>query len=364
MNFSRSGRLAVTFCSKITTNYMRTISGEKTLRSVNHLSEATLSAAVEGNLAPWERRRVLRHLAACPQCTEEWATLHAILREENLLPPTPLRHPLEQALGWPSLIAPLPAWAWHLILFALTPLAWIALVDVATVPYLSVRRTLEVWPAALLMTTHFIWLQSRLRELMVNLWQAGVPADEVDAFQRRYSAVFQGRRLGGGWFFVGLALLGTLINWLLFPAQVPWEEAKAELIGFYALVVTAAMYWGWLWGGRLLWGLAGLWRRYPALTEQPIARWSRHLGMGWVAVAAGSMAWHLAFAVGVPEIESAMRVWGTIIFLVLLSLWSGYAVLEWRLARRPGQLRWIWQTAMCLIITLALVMLTLPIVYL
>jgi hypothetical protein len=90
----------------------------------------------------------------------------------------------------------------------------------------------------------------------------------------------------------------------------------------------------------------------------------RRLAVGWVAVAAGSMAWHLAVEVGVSGIETATQVWGTVILLILLLLWSGYAMLELRVARRPGQLRWIWQTAMCLIITLALVMLTLPIVHL
>lgn len=334
------------------------------MRSGNHLSEATLAAAVEGNLAPWERRRVLRHLASCPQCTQEWAALHALLREANLLPPMPLRHPLEQALDWLGLIAPLPAWAWHALLFALTPLAWIALVDVASVPSLSVRRTLEVWPAALLMTTHFIWLQSRLRHLMVGLWEAGVPADEVDAFQRRYLFVFQGRRMGGGWFFLGVALVATVMNWLLMPASPPWEGLKVAVIGFYALIVTAAMYWGWLWGGRLLWGLASLWQRHPLLAEQPISAWVRCLAGGWVAVAAGSMAWHLAVEAGVPETRTAIQAWAAVIFPVLLALWGGYAVLEWRLARRPREWRWIWQPAMRLIITLGLVMLTLPIVHL
>ncbi|MBM4430454.1 MAG: hypothetical protein FJ026_08940 [Chloroflexi bacterium] len=333
------------------------------MRSVNHLSEATLAAAVEGNLAPGERRRMLRHLAACLQCTKEWAALHTLLREANLLPPMPLQHPLEQALDWLGLIAPLPAWVWHALLFALTPLAWIALVDVASVPYLSVRRTLEVWPAALLMTTHFIWLQSRLRQLMVGLWEAGVPADEVDAFQRRYLFVFQGRRLGGGWFFLGLALVATVINWLLMPAPPPWEGLKVAVIGFYALVVTVAMYWGWLWGGRLWCGLAQLWQRHPILVEQPITAWVRRLAGGWMAVAAGSMAWHFAVEVGVPETQTAIQVWAAVIFLVLLALWGGYAVLELRLARRPGELSWVWQPAVRLTITLVLVMLTLPIVH-
>ena len=162
---------------------------------------------------------MIRHLASCPLCTEEWAALHTLSREANLLPPTPLRRPLEQALGWLGLIAPLPAWAWHAL-------------------------------------------------------------------------------------------------------------------------------------------------RYPILMEQPIAAWVRRLAGGWVAVAAGSMAWHLAVEGGVPETQTAIQVWRAVIFLVLLALWGGYAVLEWRLARRPGELSWVWPPAVRLIITLALVMLTLPIVHL
>ena len=327
-----------------------------------HVSGAVLAAAVEGALTPWERRRVLRHLAVCPQCTGEWATLHTLLREAGLLPPTPLRHPLEQALDWLGLIAPLPAWAWHALWFALVPLAWIALVDVASVPYLSVQRTREVWPAALLMTTHFIWLQSRLRQLMVGLWEAGVPIEEIGAFQRRYLLVFQGRRLGGGWFFLGLALAATVINWLLMPAPPFWEGLKVAVIGFYALMVTAAMYWGWLWGGRLWWGLAQLCGRYPRLVEQPLAAWVRRLAAGWVAVAAGSMAWHFAVEVGVPETQTAIRAWGAVIFLVLLALWGGYAALEWQLARRPIRQRRNWRLALRLTGTLALVLLALPMI--
>ena len=91
------------------------------MASTEHLSDETLAAAVEGRLTPQERRRVLRHLAACPQCTAAWTALHAMLQRAEALPPTPLEHPLEQALGWLRAIAPLPAWAWHLLLFGLVP---------------------------------------------------------------------------------------------------------------------------------------------------------------------------------------------------------------------------------------------------
>lgn len=74
------------------------------------------------------------------------------------------------------------------------------------------------------------------------------------------------------------------------------------------------------------------------------------------------MAWHLAMEGGTEEIQLAARVWGAMIFLVLLTLWSGYAMLEVRLIRRPGQWRLMWQPALRLIITLALVSLVLPII--
>lgn len=313
---------------------------------------------------PWERRGVLQHLAVCPQCTRELTELHALLQGQDLLPPAPLLHPLEQALGWLRRLLPLPPWAWHLILFGITPLLWIALVDVSSVSFLqTVRHTLEPWPAALLMTTHFVWLQARLRQLMVRLWQAGVPPDDVDAFQRRYLSSFQGTSLGGGWLFFGLAILAIIVNWLIFPPEIPWERVKLEVIGFYALGATIAMYWSWLQGGHLLRGLADLWRRHPALLAQPETKRVRHLAAGWVAVAGGSMAWHFAFSVGVPEVGLAMRVWGVAVFLILLALWSGYAVLEWCMAQRPTQLRWAWQPALRLLFTLLMLGLTLASIY-
>lgn len=74
-----------------------------------HLSATVLAAAVEGRLTPWERHRVLRHLAACPSCAEEWAMLYALLREANSFEP-PSSHPLEHVAkgigSFVSLFAP------------------------------------------------------------------------------------------------------------------------------------------------------------------------------------------------------------------------------------------------------------------
>ncbi|MGQ9490635.1 MAG: zf-HC2 domain-containing protein [Anaerolineae bacterium] len=328
---------------------------------MEHLSDETLAAAVEGRLTPKERRRVLRHLAACPRCAEAWAALHALAQHAGTLPPAPLEHPLEQALGWLRAIAPFPAWAWHLLLFGLVPLAWLAAVDAEALPKLGVfRYTLQAWPAAWLMTTHFLWLQSRLRELMEGLWAAGLPAEQVEAFQRRYLAILQGQGVGGIWLFLGLALVASLGNWWLAPPAQVGEGLKAYGIGFYALWATAAMYWGWVWGGRLWWGLGRLVQAHPRLRDHPVLARGRRLAAGWVVVAGVSMLWHLLLSMAAPEIHGAARAWGALISLVLLSLWGGYAALEWQLAPRPLLQRGNGWLVARLALTLALVAMTLP----
>ncbi|MCS7220080.1 MAG: zf-HC2 domain-containing protein [Anaerolineae bacterium] len=326
-----------------------------------HLSEVMIAAAVEGHLAPWERHRVVRHLAACSRCAAEWAALHTLLQQTRQIAPVPLGHPLEEALGWLSRLAPLPPWAWHAILFALTPLLWLVLVESAMVFHLGILPyTLRAWPAAWLMTTHFLWLQPRLREMIRELWEAGVSVEEVEAFQRRYLAMLQGQGWGSGWLFLGLALGGTVVNWVLVPPDRVWEGVKTAVIGFYALLATAAMYWGWLWGGRLWWGLAQLAQQHSPLKERSVLARARRLAGGWVVVAGASMLWHLVLSFGAPEIRPAVQIWGGLISLVLLSLWGGYAVLEWRLAQRPI-LQWAnWRLVARLALTLALVALTSP----
>lgn len=87
---------------------------------------------------------------------------------------------------------------------------------------------------------------------------------------------------------------------------------------------------------------------------------ARRLAGGWVVIASAGMLWHLAFSLGAPEIRLAIRVWGTLISLVLLSLWSGYAALEWHLALHPIRQLGNWRLAARLALTLALVMLTFP----
>lgn len=333
----------------------------KETNSQARLPDEMIAAAVEGRLSPWERRQVLRRLAKSPGAIEAYAALHSMLRQAGMLPPAPLIHPLEQALGWLRVIAPLPVWAWHLLLFGLVPLAWLAAVDAEVLPELGVfRYTLQAWPAAWLMTTHFLWLQPRLRELMEGLWAAGLPAEQVEAFQRRYLAILQGQGVGGIWLFLGLALAMNLGNWWLAPPAQVGEGLKAYGIGLYALWVTAAMYWGWLWGGRLWWGMGRLVQEAPWLKAHPVLARSRRLAAGWVVIASVSMLWHLLMTPGAPEVHRALQAWGSLVSLVLLMLWGGYAALEWQVAPRPLRQRGNGWLVARLALTLALVALTLP----
>ena len=316
----------------------------------DHLTDEVLAASVEGNLRPAEQHRVDRHLATCPACLERPAALHALLAEAGLLPPALSHHPLERALARLQRIAPWPVWAWHALLFGVTPLLWLVAVDLTAIPWRrSVVGALAAWPAALLMTTHFLWLQPRLRTLLHNLWEAGTPEAEVTAFAHRTLAPLQGWGWGGGWLFVLLTVGGSAFNQLSMHA-VPWEWLKEALLGFYAGLATAAMYWGWLWGGRLWWALARLEGATPALLNR-----ARRLALGWVVVAGGSMGWHLLLAVHILGRSPGLRVWSVLIGLILLSLWSGYAALELRLVRRRGGSFRAWPVAVRLGGTLLLV---------
>lgn len=148
------------------------------------------------------------------------------------------------------------------------------------------------------------------------------------------------------------------------PSAATKENLKAVAIGFYALTATSAMYWGWLWGGRLWRQLGQLVERHPHLKEEALLSWARRLAGGWVAVAGGCMLWHLLLSFNAPDVQPAAQVWSTVISLMLISLWSGYARLEWRLAQRPIAQRRNWQPALRLATTLALVGFGLPLPWL
>ncbi|MBN1139864.1 MAG: zf-HC2 domain-containing protein [Anaerolineae bacterium] len=329
-----------------------------------HMTELEIATYLEGRLSPWQRRQVERHLAHCSACGREIGEISRWLREADLLPPRALFHPLElwllSLVSWRrGLGLSKPQVLLHVLFFALTPLLWLALVDVAAIPHLqSPILTLAPWPAALLMTGHFVWLQPKLRQLIAELWQAGAPYQDVEAFQERFLVPLYGWRWGGMWLFLGLGLATTLANWVIIPPDSTWEGIKRDVLGLYAVVATMAMYWGWLWGGRLWCGLARLWQHEPALVNHPVSAHARRLASAWVGVAGGSMAWHLAITTQMTSVRPAHQVWGALISLALLSLWSGYAALEWRVGQgRPSSLSWGWLPASRLLVTAILAVL-------
>lgn len=336
----------------------------------DHLSEAMIASAVEGNLTPWERRRVLRHLADCQRCTQELAEVHTALRETNLLPPIPLRHPLEEALGWLDLIAPLPAWVWQGVLLVLTCLAWLFLVNMSSVlwlrdpvyaflPYLSV----------ILFTAHFVWLQQQLRQLHTELWEIGVPRETVDAFQQRYLRPVQ------GWLTIPLpgqrqVTIGPLGTWLALTVVIqinnyirlssgadPYQDMLAYIIGFYSLLTTTIAQWGWLGGGYYLAGLGRLLRKQPRRISEALVGPARRLALGWLLVGIGSMIWFALASIPTGKInEPGVPVVILQVTAMLLVLWMGYLRLEVALMRERRSFRQGARVIVRLAVTLVLLL--------
>ena len=310
--------------------------------STSHPDAMQLASFLEGWLESWEQARVARHLGSCPDCTRTVAEMRRLLVASDALPPVRLFHPIERFLAPLRRLAPLPVWGWHAIIHGLTPFLWLLLVDPSDLPQLGTPSwTLAMVPASVLMTTHFLWMQSWFRSFGQRLWDAGMPREKVDAFLETYLAPLQGYGFGGGWFFAGFGLLFTLSNALLFPPQRWQPGVIVAVTGLYGLTVTLAMYWGWAWSGRWWYGIAKLSRQH--LPDDLLAD-ARKQALIELLVASGTLIWQLAIDLHLQGLQTALRVYGTMMTGVLLSLWLGYALLErevWRRSGRP-QLNLAW----------------------
>ena len=302
--------------------------------ATSHPTDMQLAGFLEGRLEPWEQARVARHLGSCPDCARTVAEMHRLLIASDALPPVRLIHPIERFLAHFRRLVPLPPWGWHAIIHGLTPFLWLALVNPQDLPHLhSASWTIFPWPISVLMTTHFLWLQSWFRAFGQRLWEAGMPRKEVDAFLKTYLAPLQGYGFGGGWFFVGLGLFFTLSNTILLPPRRWQAGVIVAVTGLYGLTVTLAMYWGWMWSGRWWYGIVKLARQY--LPDDLLAD-ARKQALIELLVASGTAVAQLILLVHLEGLQLALRVYGTMLTFVFLSLWLGYASLEREAWRRSG----------------------------
>ncbi len=308
----------------------------------HHLRALDISLLLEGRLPLEQRRADLHHLAACPQCST-WVveTWHILVASDRLPPPT-FYHPIEHFLAPLRTLFPWPLWKWHFLIHLLTPFLWILCIDVRALPHLvSPFWTLAPWPASLLMTTYFLWMQEWNRTFIRDLWKAGIPTADIQTLLHRYWLPLQGRAHGGGRLFLGLALLVTFLNTLLIPPKSWKAGGVVGVTGLYGLTVTIAMYWSWGWGGWWWYGVALLLLRYR--DQNHLLRRARDQALVWLLVASGSMLWHLATAVHLTGVSLALRVYGVIIAFLLFSLWGGYAVLERSLVQEQRATGGKWQ---------------------
>ncbi len=301
------------------------------LKSVSfdrHLTVIDVAALLEGRLSLEEREALLRHVGGCARCSAWLAEAYGVAAAGEALPPVAFYHPLERFLAPLRRVRPWPVWVWHLLLQALIPVLWVLVVDVREVPHLeSPFWTFAPWPSSLLMTTYLLWQQGWFRRFARQMWEAGIPALEVELLLRRHLAPVQGWPYGGGWLFVGLGVLMTLSNALLMPAAAWKTTLVVGLIGLYGAVVTMAMYWSWGWGGWWWYGVAKVLTSYQEQARSLLPQ-ARGQALTWLLVASVSMMWHLAVYVHLTRVHLALRLYGVIITFLLFSLWSGYVVLE------------------------------------
>ena len=279
-----------------------------------HLTDLELAAYLEGRLEPWQRRRAERHLAACPVCTEAVGKTFRLLRESGELPPPALYHPLEQWLRELGRWLPWPPWAWHAVLSGLIPLLWWLLGLPAQVPWLQdFRYQVIAWLGSWVLTTYFIYLQSRLRRFHDLLWRAGVPLAQIETFQTRYLAPLQGwlrfpwpgkgrRHLvlpAGGTLLVAALLMEGLNQCVQSGPRYTLPDIAARLIGFYMMLATTATAWGGLWGARYFVGLGQfLWQQpLPAEAREPVREAVRQIVHHSIIVAGVCVTWAVGWSV-------------------------------------------------------------------
>ncbi len=308
--------------------------------ATSHPTAIQLAGFLEGRLEPWEQARVARHLGSCPDCARTVGEMHRLLAASDALPPARLRHPIERFLAPLRRLAPLPVWGWHAIWMVLIFVGWFALLDPTQIFWLRSPVYMGLsFISVIIVTTHFLSLQQKFRDMPQTMWDEGVPAEEIDVFQARYMApllgYFPNRAraffIQGGWVFIGISLAITLWNHVRFAHAQPGmgDSWGGVVIGFYNVVAMTSVEWAWGWGGRYLAGLARLLRDHRARLSPELLARARTLGFEWTLVSSVSMAWYLLAAIITGQArEPGLPILAIIVTALLLSLWGGYLTLE------------------------------------
>ncbi len=306
--------------------------------TVLHLSDEEIAGFLEGDLTHEEQMRVDRHIAACQACARDVADTAAILAGVGLLAPPKLFHPLEHLLERLNRRVPLSVLGWHILLETLTYLLLTVTLGWAgpPLPWHSTHgKTLWTGLILLVLTTHFLWLQPRLRTLIRDLWRAGASPASLEHLNRRL-AWLQGWPLGGLWLFAAMYLPNNALN-LLSSRPVTWEYAKETLITLYEGFPFVAMLWGASWGGFFWRAIVVSTHAQPEMRVIAILERARKLALAWVAL--GSVGATAFLFVNIRTAVPAALLWWWVSALVtiLLLLWAGYVHLDYRLSRRGDQ---------------------------
>lgn len=299
-----------------------------------HLTDDEVAAYLDGELSGRERARLGRHLATCPACAHQVAATATLLAEAGLLPPPRIYHPLERLLMRLQLLVPLPLWVLHVLLESLTYFLWavtVARFGPISAWHGTAGRVLTLWPILLATTTHLILLQPRLRDLVRDLWRAGVDERRLRAVRGRI-ALLQGWPLGGIWFFVFLDIVNNSLN-VVEVGGLSGGYIRETVIGLYEGLAFLSLVWGTLIGGSVLGALATALSGASNRETLLIARGARLLGLSWVAVVSVGVAAYLRVAVTFPVSNGFFRGWIVAITLILFWIWYGYARIEWQALR-------------------------------
>ena len=219
-----------------------------------HLSSQELSVLVEGNSIGPKRRKIVRHLAHCPECLADLLAVHRGLATIAALPPPTYYHVLEEGLSWLQAIIPLPLWILNFLLLALFHVLLALVCDLSALWH---RRSafflfLDSLPVIWFSTWLFVYWDD-LRHLSRRLARTLPSSPDVNRFLERNIAICFGwwqLRLPKGLQLTITPFISTLLViladklffWIALPPIGP-QKWKVDILFFYVGFVNSAVFW-------------------------------------------------------------------------------------------------------------------------